>query len=55
MVLAAYVAKSDWCGEIQTDTPASLITFDLVIELERHNGVSIVESMVPCIGIVMLP
>ena len=55
MVLAAYVTKSDWCGEIQTDAPASLITFDVMIKLERHNGVSIVEIMVPCIGIVMLP
>jgi hypothetical protein len=48
-VLATYVKKSDRCGEIQTDAPVSMMTFDLMIELERHNGVSIVEIIAPCI------
>jgi len=56
MVLAAYVTKSYRCGKIQTDAPVSMMTFDLMIELQRHNdGASIVEIIVHCIEIVMKP
>jgi hypothetical protein len=49
------VTKSDRCGEIQTDVPVSMMTFDFMIELERRNGVSIVEIIAPCIEIVTVP
>jgi hypothetical protein len=40
--------KSDRCGEIQTDAPVLMMTFGLIIELERQSGVSIVEIIARC-------
>jgi hypothetical protein len=52
ILLLAYVTKSDWCGEIQTNAPVSMMTLEVTILLERQNEASIVETIVRCKGIV---
>jgi hypothetical protein len=55
ILLLAYVTKSDWCGKIQTDAPVSMMTLESTMLLERQNGVSIIETIVLCKGIVTNP
>jgi hypothetical protein len=52
ILLLAYVTKLDRCGKIQTNAPASMMTLEVMILLERQNGESIVETIVRCKGIV---
>jgi hypothetical protein len=55
IMLLAYATKSDWCGEIQTNAPVSMMTLEATVLLERQYGASIVETVVLCKGIVTNP